>query len=245
MTKPANLKIEDVAAVTARNDLNDILISLASLQTTDGAGTPYTGEPTSTYPNMLWYDKATSILKMRTTADDAWISVAYVDQSGNAYRILDDTQVVNTSGTQVGLIGDQSTATWETGVGTTESLVSPAKVKAAIEALTPRWDFVSSEYAINTVTTIPHGLSAAPSEVSVVMRCVSATGIFTVGMQVPVSNTSWQAGSTPESFGQFVYSDSTNIYINKGYSNWRYVTTSGSFAGFPVSNFRYIARAAI
>lgn len=134
MSKPSNLRIEDVAAVTARNDLNDILVSLASLQTTDGNSSAYVGEPTTTYPNMLWYDKATSILKVRTTADDAWINVAYVDQSNNAYRIFDDTQVVNTSGSQTGLLGDQTTATWETGTGTTESLVSPAKVKAAILA---------------------------------------------------------------------------------------------------------------
>lgn len=134
MSKPSNLRIEDVAASTARADLNDILISIASLQTTDGAGAAYTGEPTSTYPNMLWYDKATNILKIRTTADDAWINVAYVDQTANAYRILNDTQVVNTSGSQTGLLGDQSTSTWESGAGTTESLVSPAKVKAAIIA---------------------------------------------------------------------------------------------------------------
>lgn len=134
MSKPSNLRIEDVAATTARADLNDILVSIASLQTTDGNSSAYTGEPTTTYPNMMWYDKSTSILKMRTTADDAWINVAYVDQSGNAYRVLDDTQVVNTSGTQTGLIGDQATATWQTGTATTESLVSPAKVKAAILA---------------------------------------------------------------------------------------------------------------
>jgi hypothetical protein len=137
MTKPSNLRIEDVGASTARADLNDILISLASLQTTDGAGTAYTGEPTTTYPNMLWYDKATSILKVRSTDDAVWINVAYIDQSNNAFRILDDTQVVNTSGTQTGLLGDQATATWEGGTGTTESLVSPAKVKAAIDDLVP------------------------------------------------------------------------------------------------------------
>jgi hypothetical protein len=137
MAKPSNLRIEDVAASTARADLNDILISLASLQTTDGAGAAYTGEPTTTYPNMLWYDKATSILKVRSTDDSTWLNVAYIDQSANAYRIIDDTQVVNTSGTQTGLIGDQTTATWEAGAGTVESLVSPAKVKSAIEALVP------------------------------------------------------------------------------------------------------------
>jgi hypothetical protein len=158
MSKPSNLRIEDVAAVTARSDLNDILISLASLQTTDGDGVAYTGEPTSTYPNMLWYDKATSILKVRTTADDAWINVAYVDQSANAYRILDNTQVTNTSGTQTGLLGDQSTATWESGVGTTESLVSPAKIKAAINAFSfgtdqQSWTNVTASRSTGTTYT--------------------------------------------------------------------------------------------
>lgn len=81
MAKPSNLRIEDVGAADARADLNDILISIASLQTTDGAGTGYTGEPTTTYPNMLWYDKATDILKMRSEADDAWITLGTLDQS--------------------------------------------------------------------------------------------------------------------------------------------------------------------
>ena len=81
MAKPSNLRIEDVGAATARADLNDILISLASLQMTDGAGTGYTGEPTTTYPNMLWYDKATDTLKMRSEADDAWITLGTLNQS--------------------------------------------------------------------------------------------------------------------------------------------------------------------
>jgi hypothetical protein len=146
MSKPSNLRIEDTTASTARADLNDILISIASLQTTDGDGTAYTGAPTTTYPNMFWYDKATSILKLRTTADDAWINVAYVDQSSNAYRILDDTQVTNTSGTQTGLLGDQATATWESGVGTTESLISPVKLSSAVisnEASSKAWSAIS------------------------------------------------------------------------------------------------------
>lgn len=85
MSKPSNLRIEDVAAATARADLNDILVSIASLQTTDGDGVGYTGEPTTTYPNMLWYDKATDLLKMRSEADDAWITLGNVDQSANKF----------------------------------------------------------------------------------------------------------------------------------------------------------------
>ena len=113
-----------------RADLNDALQALAS--NSSGATAPAT-----TYANMTWYDTGTNILKIRSEADDAWINVAYVDQSTNAWRVLDDTQVVNTSGTQTGLIGDQATATWETGTATTESLVSPAKINAAVQALAP------------------------------------------------------------------------------------------------------------
>ena len=58
---------------------------------------------------------------LRANGNDAWIPVAYLDQTNDKFRILDDTQVVNTSGTQTGLLGDQATATWETGTGTTES----------------------------------------------------------------------------------------------------------------------------
>jgi len=131
--------IANQSAPDFRSDLNDALQALASLSSGSTA-------PSPTYANMLWYDTGNNILKMRTEADDAWINVGYLDQSSNAFRILDDTQVVNTSGTQTGLLGDQTTATWETGTSTTESLVSPAKVKAAIEALAPATD-VASEIA--------------------------------------------------------------------------------------------------
>ena len=94
---------------------------------------------------MLWYDTSANILKMRTEADDAWINIGYLDQSADAFRIFDDTQVVNTGGTQTGLIGDQTTGTWETGTGTTESLVSPAKVKAAVLAHAPSTSYTDAE----------------------------------------------------------------------------------------------------
>ena len=116
--------IANQSAPNFRSDLNNALEALASLSS---GGTA----PSTTYANMLWYDTANNILKMRSEADDAWISIGYIDQTANAFRILDDTQVVNTSGTQTGLLGDQATATWEAGTSTTESLVSPAKVKAA------------------------------------------------------------------------------------------------------------------
>jgi hypothetical protein len=109
----------------ARTDINNGLQSLAS--NNSGASAPST-----TYANMFWYDTANNLLKIRNEGNSAWINVAYIDQSNNLYKILDNTIVSNTSGTQTGLIGDQTTSTWNTGTGTTESLVSPAKVKSAI-----------------------------------------------------------------------------------------------------------------
>ena len=122
--------IANQTASAARADINLGLKALASLSSGSVA-------PTTTYANMLWYDSGTNILKIRNEANSAWISVGYVDQAGAAYSLLDDTKVVNTSGTQTGLLGDQTTAVWQAGTGNTESLVSPAKVKAAIEALVP------------------------------------------------------------------------------------------------------------
>ena len=142
--------IANQAAASARSDINNALQALASLSSGDTA-------PSTTYANMLWYETDTNILKMRNEANSAWINVGYLDQGSSAFRILDDTQVTNTGGTQTGLLGDQTTATWEAGTGTTESLVSPAKVKAAIEALVPEASPSIGEsqqwYAASSVTT--------------------------------------------------------------------------------------------
>ena len=122
--------VGNVSAPAFRTAMNASLQALASLNS--GATAPAT-----TYANMLWYDTAANILKMRSEADDVWINVAYVDQSTNAWRVLDNTQVVNTSGTTTGYLGVQVTSFWQSGVSTNDSLVSPARVKAAIEALVP------------------------------------------------------------------------------------------------------------
>lgn len=119
--------IANQTASNARADINNALKALASLSS---GGTA----PTTTYANMLWYDTTANIIKIRNEADSAWINLFYLDQSGSQTQVFDDTKVVNTSGTQTGLIGDQAASAWTTGTGTTESLVSPAKVKAAIDA---------------------------------------------------------------------------------------------------------------
>jgi hypothetical protein len=143
-----DLDIANQTASSARADINNALKALGS--TSSGSSAPST-----TYANMLWYDTGSNTLKMRTEADDQWISIGYLDQSSDAFRIFDDTLVVSSGGSQTGLIGDQTTGTWEAGTGTTESLVSPAKVKAAIDSLVSVPDTlgVNQSYASTTLTT--------------------------------------------------------------------------------------------
>lgn len=162
--------IANQTASNARADINNALKALASLSSGATA-------PTTTYANMFWYDTGTNILKQRNEADSAWINIGYLDQTGSQFQVFDDTKVVNTSGTQTGLIGDQATATWEAGTGTTESLVSPAKVKAAIDSLVTdgvgigqTWQNVFASRANNTqyqnTTGKPIMVSAAGNSVS-------------------------------------------------------------------------------
>jgi len=142
-----DLVIANQSFPATRADINSALQALGSLSSGPSA-------PATTYANMLWYDTTNNTLKMRAEANDQWISIGYLDQSADAFRIFDDTQVVNSSGTQTGLIGDQATSAWEAGTSTTESLVSPAKVKAAIEELSfgagQAWQSVTGSRAFNT-----------------------------------------------------------------------------------------------
>ena len=125
-----DLNIANQTAPNTRSDINSALQALGS--NNSGATAPST-----TYANMHWYDTADNTLKQRSEADDAWISIGYFDQTANKFRIFEDTQVVDTSGNQTGLIGVQATSEWESGLGTTGSLVSPTNVKAAINSILP------------------------------------------------------------------------------------------------------------
>ena len=126
-----DFSIANQTASSARSDINSALQALAS----NNSGT---GAPSTTYANMFWYETDTNLLKMRNEANTAWVNLGYVNQT-DGLQPLDDTKLVNTSGTQVGLLGDQSTATWQAGTGTLDSLVSPANIKAAVISNAPSY----------------------------------------------------------------------------------------------------------
>jgi hypothetical protein len=229
--------IANQSAPDFRSDLNTALQALASLSS--GATAPAT-----TYSNMLWYDTANNILKMRSEADDAWISIGYLDQTANAFRILDDTQVANTSGTQTGLLGDQATATWETGTSATESLVSPAKVKAAIEADITGRRFESSGQTLDGDASVSHGLGAVPFQYSVVAKCTSANNGYSVGDEISLTSLS----DAPGVVGYNTYATSTVVGFraNGSSPNIRAVNkTTGSLFTLTSANWQLVFRASI
>lgn len=159
--------IANQTASSARSDINSGLQALAS--NNSGASAPST-----TYANQWWYDTGANILKIRNEADTAWVNVAYVNQSTNKFEILDDTKVVNTSGTQIGILGDQSTATWQTGTGTNETLVSPAKVRASVDTAHAARVWRSSDitsWSSGSTYTISHPLGVRPYSVQYELEC--------------------------------------------------------------------------
>ena len=132
-----DFSIANQTASSARADINNALQALATNNSGNSA-------PSTTYANMWWYENDTNrFTKINVTKlTQAWINVAYLD--GSEWSVLDNTKVKTTSGTQTGLLGDQTTGTWQTGTGTTESLISPAKLKSAIQNIAPNGSYSTS-----------------------------------------------------------------------------------------------------
>ena len=229
-----DFNIANQSASSARADINNALQALASLSSGSSA-------PNTTYSNMLWYDTSNSVLKMRSESDDAWISIGRLNQSEDSFNILNNTEVTNSSGTQIGVLGRQSQSEWETGASTVESLVSPDKVKAAIDA-TPSWRFQSSTITVSTgLTSVAHGLAVRPTNVEVVLSCVAAQASYSVGDQVALPHF-YQEGTNR--FNSIVSSDSTNIKIRTGANGIRLLADNGQdIVSLNNSSWRFIVRA--
>lgn len=83
-----DLSIANQGFPAFRSDLNDALQALGSLSSGDTA-------PSTTYANQLWYDSANNILKMRNEDDDAWISIATLDQTADTLTAIGSLTIAN------------------------------------------------------------------------------------------------------------------------------------------------------
>ena len=97
-----------------RTDLNNALLALASIN----AGAT---EPGTLFANMLWYDTALTLLKMRNEGNDAWITLGKMNQSTDLFEPA-----------IAGVLA--STAEAQAGTDNTK-LMSPLKTKEAIDSL--------------------------------------------------------------------------------------------------------------
>lgn len=78
-----------------RSDLNSALGALAS----NSAGT---SEPTTTYAYQFWYDDTNDLLKMRNSDDDAWITLAFFDQTNDEWEVRSAViQAVDAAGVSI------------------------------------------------------------------------------------------------------------------------------------------------
>ena len=205
-----DLNIANQTAANARADINNALQALGS--TSSGATAPST-----TFANMHWYDTSANILKQRSEANDAWISIGYFDQSANSFRILDDTQVVNTSGVQTGLLGDQATSAWQAGTGTTESLISPAKVKASVLANSVSLTTGSGTATIGTLKMAwgKHSAVAGGSVAITLPFSYTSTSSFGV---VALSDDGNHPGATRGAQGVSITAVNQIVYAKAGFS---------------------------
>jgi len=63
-----------------RADLNNALQALAS----NSAGT---SEPSTTYAYQFWYDDTNDLIKLRNSDNDAWITLAFFDQTNDEWEV--------------------------------------------------------------------------------------------------------------------------------------------------------------
>lgn len=173
-----NLTIDNQTAANARVDISSALQALGS--TSSG-----TADPPTTYANQLQYRTNSNLLRIRTNANDDWINIGHVDQGTLKFNIINDTNVTNLSGVPTGLLGDQATSVWQAGTGTTESLVSPAKVK---EAAKGSYSLSESGYQV-----LPSGLYMQWGRVT----GVNAEQNKTVTLPIAFPNNFWVVNGTP------------------------------------------------
>ena len=219
----------DIANATASNARVDVNLALKAL----GSLSSGTTEPTTRYANMLWYHTGTNLLKIRNEANDAWINIGYVDQAGAVFSILNNTKTVATDGSDRGLLGPQLDAAWETGTSTTESLVSPAKVKAAVIANSTSTAPTMQVFTASGTWTKPSGCKSVKITVtgggqgggnSSTGGANAATGISTLDVtSIATATITRGAGSAGNSSGDFgsaggasVWSDGTNTVTANG-----------------------------
>ena len=155
--------IDNQTSASARGDINNVL---QAILTNNSSATA----PSVTAANMLWYDTANNLLRMRDEADAGWIIVGYLDQAGSKFEVRTDviqaasgsgTAVKNSSGTTILDLTPATQATAEAGTNDSQ-IMTPLRTSQAIAALadTGLKHVGTTEPSSNTSTITVSGLGS-------------------------------------------------------------------------------------
>ena len=229
--------IDNATAPAVRADINSALQAIVSNNSNTSA-------PSTTFANMFWYETDTNWFYMRNEDDDAWIKLFKLNQTSDLIQNIANSAVVDIStGADIATLGIQG------GTVTTETLVSPSKVKAAVDAYAPiagsSRSFVSAEQTLTggNLSTLAHSLGEVPKLIDARMICKTAFDMFSVGDEL--QNFVYINGS--DEGGVVVWADATNVYCRQNSDNSiAYYNGAGSLArttSAQTANFKLIVRA--
>lgn len=102
MSQASDVVIANQGFPSFRSDLNTVLAAINSLNSG-------TAEPSTTYASQIWYDTTLNLLKMRNAANDAWITLAYIDEAADEWQPrTNSVQAVDSDG--IALKTDEGTS---------------------------------------------------------------------------------------------------------------------------------------
>ena len=247
--------IENQTAPSFRDDLNKVLEAIGSTNSKDI-------EPPQTFPGMLWYYTGNTdlvvgtqtiprnSLNIRSENNDLWYPIGRVSTTNDQFSLFQGSNVVTNGGaTIVGVIDVQDQATWDAGISTTETLISPAKLAAAVGGASP----ISKEYISSPRTlisggfiTLTHGLGAIPKIIQYLGVCTTAQNGYVIGDVVDLTNYVARGTGGTVSNGLASKLSTTTIEIRVGSSGALYYGidfSTGGTGGLSVPNWDLIVKA--
>jgi hypothetical protein len=152
-------------AANVRADINTALLAIAS--NNSGASAPAT-----TYANQWWYDSTNDILKIRSEANDAWISVAKLDQTLDQFFPIVGGVEVTATGTELNFV-DGVTSAIQTQLDAKAALASPALTG------TPTAPTASNGTNTTQIATTAFVLANVPAGTTIDYQTFTASGTWT------------------------------------------------------------------
>lgn len=137
--------------------------------------------------------------------------------------------------------------TWNEGTNAVEGVISPAKLKGAIESqavFTKAYESQPQTITTSGTLTLAHGLGGAPKTVHAFLECVIDQFGYVVGDVFSINQN--VNGVANGSYGHSIICDDTNLRVQFGFATPTYQAvnrTNGAINSLANANFKLILRA--